>query len=354
MEPRATEAMRSAAAEYVRPNDALSWVAVVGDTVLYFAAIAVAVLATPIWIKIGAVVCAGTAISMLFILGHDAQHLSLFSNRRLNAAAGRWTFMPCLHNPTLWRYQHNYLHHQFTNVKNRNSYSPLGYEEYARLSALGKFRERLYRNPVGFGVYYLVERWWKHKFFPRYSSPRISAPRAWLDFCLNIAWLAALAAVVVWLDARYGAGNPWLAILFGVVLPFLVWNQLMGTTAFLQHTHPLAHWSDEDAGGRPEPNQIAYTIFVRFPRWYDYLSHNIMQHPAHHVSPRIPWFRLFDAQTRLNQLTDEMIIERVGLRYLLNLARKCQLYDYGSGEWLDFRGRPTCSPGPISVVIPSI
>jgi len=129
---------------------------------------------------------------------------------------------------------------------------------------------------------------------------------------------------------------------FGFVIPFLVWNQLMGLTAFLQHTHPRALWAEEDPVSRPPVSQIDYTILVNYPRWYDYLSHNIMQHPVHHVNARIPWFRLYEAQQRLNTIAgDDVIVERVSLRYVFRLMRECQLYDYEKNIWLDFAGRPT-------------
>ena len=336
--------IREAALKYVSPNDGLALAVLVFDTTLYLAAITFAVLSTSLAVKFLAAVAAGTAISMLFILGHDANHRSLFRSKWLNIVAARWTFLPCMHNASLWRYQHNWLHHQYTNVKNKNSFSPLSATEYRALPPWRRVVERIHRNVLGFGVYYLTERWWKHKFYPRSTEPGGNSSAARFDFLLLLTWLVALVTGIVWVDSNFGAREPVVALLFGAVIPFLVWNQLMGLTAFLQHTHPRAPWSDETSVDRPQVNQIEYTILVRYPRWYDYLSHNIMQHPAHHVNPRIPWFRLFDAQQRLNVIVrDEMIIERVNLRYLARLMRECQLYDYEKNTWLDFAGRPTGS-----------
>src|ERR1700736_2681912 len=106
----------------LKSNDLLSIFAFLFDYTLYFVAVAVAIWASALWLKILAVVVAGTAISMLFILGHDAAHKSLVANRKLNKVLGRLTFLPCLHNYTLWILQHNRLHHQATNVKGLNSY----------------------------------------------------------------------------------------------------------------------------------------------------------------------------------------------------------------------------------------
>src|SRR5438034_3365869 len=283
MNPDSRNVIRDAALEYVRPNDALALAALILDTVLFFTTSAVAVLSTSFAIKAGATIVAGTAISMLFILGHDANHRSLFGRKWLNAVASRWTFLPCLHNATLWRYQHNRVHHQYTNVKNENSYSPLSVKEYRSLPLWRRILERVYRNVLGFGVYYLIERWWKHKFYPRASEPGGRLLAARLDFALIVIWVAAFLETIVWIDATFGVDQPFMAVLFGALIPFFVWNQLMGLTAFFQHTHPRAMWTDHLSSDRPQVSQIDYTILVRYPRWYDYLSHNIMQHPAHHV-----------------------------------------------------------------------
>ena len=52
----------------------ISSIALVVDWTLYIAAITTAVVVSAIWAKLLAAVVAGTAISMLFILGHDAAH----------------------------------------------------------------------------------------------------------------------------------------------------------------------------------------------------------------------------------------------------------------------------------------
>ena len=116
--------IREEMGEFAKPANIPSAVAFAVDVLLFTGGIAGAVLAEPIWVKLAAVVIAGVAISMLFILGHDAAHMSLFSSRRANAIFGRITFLPCLHNYTLWIIQHNRLHHQSTNVRGLNSFSP--------------------------------------------------------------------------------------------------------------------------------------------------------------------------------------------------------------------------------------
>jgi len=331
------DALRTADA-FCAHNDAISMAAVVFDWALYLAAVATAVLAENLIVKVLAVVLGGVAISMLFILGHDAAHKSLFSRRALNSIFGRILFLPCLHNYTLWVIQHNRLHHQVTNVKGFNSYSPLTVVEFNNLAPWLRIRERIYRSIVGFGAYYFVERWWRDKFFPRRTVPRGRQLAAWLDFALLSAWVTGFLITLALLEATHGRLVS--AFLWGFVLPFLVWNQLMGLTAFLNHTHPLVPWFRTREEARGSKTQAEVTVVVQFPAWYDLLSHNIMQHQAHHVNPRIPWFRLKSAQRRLSPLLGPTaMVEKMGVGYLLRLTKTCRLYDYENRCWLDFTGR---------------
>jgi omega-6 fatty acid desaturase (delta-12 desaturase) len=67
-----------------------------------------------------------------------------------------------------------------------------------------------------------------------------------------------------------------------------------------------------------------------------------MDHPAHHVHPKIPLYRLGAAQRRLNELLGERaIVQRFTPAYLLRTLTGCKLYDYREHRWLDFAGRPT-------------
>jgi omega-6 fatty acid desaturase (delta-12 desaturase) len=325
------------AADFTVQRDWISIAALFADWSIYAAAVVAAVVVSPIWGKLIAALIAGTSISMLFVLGHDAAHRSLVTSKKWNGVLARLVFLPCMHNFTLWLIQHNRLHHQSTNVKGLNSYSPLSPEEYSKLSFGQRMLERFYRSPAGFGVYYLVERWWRDKFIPRAQTIPDAKARAWGDFAIILGWTSLFAWSLVQIDAMFGDSGPIWAIFWGLVLPFLIWNQLMGTTAFLQHTHPLVPWFRTRHAAREASSQVEVTVLVRYPAWYDVLSHNIMQHQAHHVSARIPWYRLKAAQCCLTPvLGSDVVVESMSIRYVLKLVRHCCLYDYESRQWVKY------------------
>ena len=195
----------------------------------------------------------------------------------------------------------------------------------------------------GFGPYYLIERWWKNKFFPGARVEGVVRRRALADAALLMAWLAAWSAGAVYAGSL--AGNAWYASLaWGVVVPFLLWNCLMGLTVYLHHTHPLVPWfRSADEAKRHGTEEL--TVHVKYPRWYGILSHDIMEHTAHHVHPLIPFYRLRAAQERLNALLGkDAIVEPMTPFYVLRLVRQCRLYDYDRKEWTGFSGTVSAQP----------
>jgi len=334
--------LRQALRGFQRRNSGLALLLIGIDFVAACALAAMAVAVEAIWLKALFVVASGMVISTLFVLGHDAAHNSLSSSRALNAVLARLAFLPSLHNVTLWSIQHNRIHHQVPNVRGLNSWSPLALDEYRQMSAMSRAAYRLYRSGFGMAPYYLVNRWWRAKFFPRADVDPDLRRRAWYDFAILVAWSILWSAFVVWLGGWSGGSSPIAAVGWGFLGPFLVWNQLMGLTTLLQHTNPAVAWyrsADEarDAGG-----QELRTVHVRCPRWYGLVAHEIMEHPAHHLNPMIPCYRLRAAQTVLNEILGPAAkTDALSPWSLVAIVRLCKLYDYDRHLWIDFDGRPT-------------
>jgi len=335
--------LRDAMGAFARPSTATGLALVARDVVAYVAFVAVAVLAEPAGLRLAAGVMAGCAIAALFVLGHDAVHDSLTASPRLNRMLGFLLFAPSLHNPTLWRLVHNRLHHRFPNVRGLDAWSPLSPDEYRALPPLRRALERFHRCGLGFAAYYLVHRWWRHKFYPHGPEVRplgaAFVRKARRDFALVVLWLALFLAALVALARAAPDPSPAMAVLFGFAIPYVVWNAIVGKTVYLHHTHPDVPWFRDER--EAAPGQEHLTVHVVYPRWYGWLSHEIMEHHAHHVHARIPCYRLHAAQARLRELLPDAVVEPLTLRFLADTLRRCKLYDFDRRCWTDFEGRPT-------------
>jgi acyl-lipid omega-6 desaturase (Delta-12 desaturase) len=333
--------LRAALEPYAVRSSTVAWALFLATMAAYLAAVVGAVASEGIVPKLAAAVIAGAAISALFVIGHDAAHGAYTDGRRMNAVIGRIAFLPALHNYSLWQVQHNRLHHRLTNIKGFNSWSPLTKAEYDGLPGWRRALERLYRGPLGFAPYYVVQRWWKDKFFPRGRGITRRQPIFWLDFALLLAYLAIFVAVLL-LAASLSMRSALGTVFWGLLVPFAVWNAFMGATVYMQHTHERAPWFEAIDEWRLLAGQEEVTVQVVVPRWFGLISHHIMDHTAHHLHPKIPLYRLAAAQRRLNEILGErVIVQRFTLRYLLTTLARCKLYDYRAHRWLDFAGRAT-------------
>lgn len=308
-----------------------------GADLLGYAALWTALLlAGAWWIKLPLAVLTGVAIARLFLIGHDACHGSYFPGPRwANAWAGRLVFLPSLTPYSTWELGHNTLHHGFTNLRGKDYvYTPFSVAEFTALPRWRQWLERVYRHPLGPGLHYGVEVWWKRLWFPRRAERFVYVA----DSGLTLAFLVAQAAVVGAVAERTGQSAGMLAI-WAVAAPFVVWNGLMGFVTYQQHTNPETVWYAERAAWDPVKAQVQGTVHVQFPALVGALLGNIMEHTAHHLDVAIPMFDLPEAQQRVEvEFPGEVVCVRWTLAYYLECCRRCKLYDYELGRWVGFAG----------------
>jgi len=329
---------------YLARSTAIAVPVFLTDVLIYLLAVAGTIWFEETALKLLCAVIAGFTISALFVIGHDAAHGAFTDSRRLNGLIGRIAFLPSLHNYSLWQIAHNRLHHSTPNLKGKNSWSPMSVDEYRSRPPWRRALERIYRSAAGFGLYYLIERWWKDKFFPRAGTGHLAAH--WWDFALLIAFLALLSVATVGGALVLGHSHPAAALLWAFGLPFVIWNTSMGWTVYLQHTHQRIPWFRDEAQWSQLGGQEQVTPYIRFPRWFEFLFHDINEHTAHHLSPKIPCYRIRAAQLALaRHMGDRLVSEPFSIGGQLTTLACCKLYDFERHRWLDFAGRPTAEVG---------
>jgi acyl-lipid omega-6 desaturase (Delta-12 desaturase) len=315
------------------------------DVALWAATLAAVVWFEAWWMKLVAGLALGVVIARLFIIGHDACHQSYTDHRRLNRWLGRLAFLPSLTPYSLWEVGHNVVHHGFTNLKGRDFvWQPLTPAEYAALSPARRWLERVYRSGWAPGLYYLVEIWWLRMFFP--SRRQLPAQRgifladSTLAAAAGVAWVGGLV-----LAAQATGQSAWALVGWGFVLPFAVWNALIGFVVYVHHTHVEVDWHADKAAWAASDPFISTTVHLRFPLGLGGLLHHIMEHTAHHLDMGIPLYRLRRAQALLERaLPGRIVVQRFSWRWYAQTARRCKLYDLAGRCWTDFRGRPTTAP----------
>jgi omega-6 fatty acid desaturase (delta-12 desaturase) len=277
------------------------------------------------------------ALARLFILGHDACHGSLFASPIANQIVGRLVFLPTLTTFSLWHVGHNLAHHGFANLKGRDQvWTPLSPQEYSELPRARQALERLYRSVWGLGLYYAIELWWKRLFFPSRQHTGARRRLLWLDACLTALAGAAFVGFLIWRAEATGQ-HWWPIVVLGAVVPFVLWNYLMGFVTFVHHTSPDMRWFDNRSKWARMNAHGKFTRDIHLPLWTHKLLHGIMQHRAHHFDPRIPNYHLAAAtRTLFGSQTQRSETHWIGWSELRRLTKRCALYDYGEARWLRF------------------
>jgi omega-6 fatty acid desaturase (delta-12 desaturase) len=218
------------------------------------------------------------------VLQHDCGHGALFPRRRANDWTGRVLGVLTLTPYDYWRRTHATHHATAGNLDKRGigDVLTLTVEEYRALPRLGRLRYRLYRHPVvmfGLGPAWL--------FVCQHRLP-IDLMRAgaqpWVSALLTNAGIAVLVLGAVWL--------------IGIV-PFLLVQvpiTLMAATAgvwlfFVQHQFESTHWSkgeDWSFGHAALHGSSNYDL----PPVLRWLTGNIGIHHVHHLSSKVPFYRL--------------------------------------------------------------
>jgi len=311
------------------------------DLALLGAGVAVVVLAGSVALKLVGTLIVTAGIVRLFMVGHDACHGSFSGNKKLNAVCGRIAFLPSMTAFSLWQVGHNTAHHGFNNLKGRDQvWAPLSKLEFDALPRYRQLLEHLYRSGFGWGAYYLIEMWWKKLYFASHKEIGSSRRKYKLDSLLVTAgallWLGAVAFAARATDQSFA-----LLYTLAVVVPFLLWNAVIGFVVYLQHTSPSIAWFLNRHEWQRNKAYLTATARVRFPLGIDRLMHGIMEHNAHHVNPGIPMSRLRAAQRVLQQKFPDLCDYRLDWRSYIDNVRRCKLYDFANHAWLDFGGRVT-------------
>lgn len=347
--------IRSELTKFIRVSTLHGTVLYLIDMFMYLACILGVLYLPELWMKVIASIGAGIKISNLATIAHDAGHNSLTRSRKLNDFIAVTALLPGLMNYRLWAYNHQ-LHHSLTNKKFPepllpDNFTPYSKEEFDALTPFAQQKEKFYRMPslLGFGIYFICERWLNVMLFPRSDMPKEVHERAWKNFSLVVVYFICLITLL-YSAPSFTDTTSLTAIILGLFIPIIMFQCLMGFTVYVQHTHERVAWfkdsiNDYERNGNNEHEVTS--IQLTFSKWLAPLMemHHAYDHGAHHICPAIPCYQVKKAQERLNELLGEKTVsQQFSFSWLFKTMNKCKLYDYENHCWLDFDGKPTTPP----------
>lgn len=262
------------------------------------------------WLSLLLAVPAAALLVRLFMIQHDCGHNAFFSSRRANDWTGRILGVLTLTPYDFWRHSHALHHAGSGNLDRRGigDIDTLTVKEYLARSRWARMRYRVYRHPLvmfGLGPSYL--------FILQHRLP-LGAMRGgampWLSTVLTNLGIAALVLAL----AQATGFSTFLL----VHLPIVIAAASIGVWLFyVQHQFEQTYWEQEPHWSHPDA-ALHGSSFYDLPRPLMWITGNIGVHHLHHLSSRIPFYRLPDVLSDYPELRK---IGRLGLRESLECVR---------------------------------
>ena len=218
----------------------------------------------------------------IFIFFHDCGHNSFLPSTRANRRLGFWLGILVFTPGEQWWKAHAIHHATSGNLDRRGvgDVTTLTVDEYLKLPILGRLGYRLFRHPlVMFGLGPLFMFLIKH---------RIAYPRFGKRETMSVVWTnLGILALAVGLNLLMGFQNYLL-----VQLPILWLGGMSGIWMFyVQHQFESSYWARH-----PEWEYIASAFegasYYQLPKVLQWFTGNIGFHHIHHLSPKVPNYRL--------------------------------------------------------------
>ncbi|MDA0781871.1 MAG: fatty acid desaturase [Rickettsiales bacterium] len=226
---------------------------------------------------------AGLFVVKIFIIQHDCGHGSFFKKKKYNDMLGPLLSVFTMTPYAQWAKEHNRHHATSGNLNHRGvgDVTTWTVEEYQNAGSLQKLQYRILRNPfflftAGATLHFLVKQR-----LPFYKAKRLSS---WVSVMFtNVYMLVVGAAFCYWL----GAGT-----FFKIYLPIAFVAAVAGTWIFyIQHQYENTYWEGDKTWNYCDA-ALNGSSFYDLPKWLHWITGYISYHHIHHLSAKIPNYRL--------------------------------------------------------------
>jgi len=226
-------------------------------------------------------VAAGLSIRT-FIIQHDCGHGSFFSSQKANDLVGTFCGFLSLIPYYQWRHEHAIHHATSGNLARRGvgDVTTLTVREYLALNRWQRIGYAIYRQPL---VMLLIGPTFIFGIMSRVVGPH-SGRREKLNVHLTTGMVLAQLAGWSWLIG-------WQTVLLLWAPVFLIAGAVGIWLFYVQHQYENTYWRAPEEWDY-SPSALEGSSYYRLPRLLQWFTGNIGFHHIHHLSPRIPNYRL--------------------------------------------------------------
>lgn len=270
--------------QYNKPEALRSWWQVINSVVPYIGlwVLMVYSLSISYWLTLGLSVFAAGFLVRIFIIFHDCGHGSFFKSpllsRIVGIILGAFVYTP-YHR---WHYDHKIHHQTVGNLDKRGigDVKTLTVEEYKALSPGKRFFYRIYRHPV---LLLIIAPFFLFTVLLRFPNKAHSKQHKLYSHLTTLGLAIAVGLISWWIGVV-----PFIL----VQVPILYIATVHGVWLFyVQHQYEDVRW---ERSGQWDYKTIALegSSYLKLPKVLQWFTGNIGFHHIHHLSPRIPNYKL--------------------------------------------------------------
>lgn len=269
-----------------------------------------------------AVIASGFVIR-IFIIFHDCTHYSFFKNNKLNRTVGTLLGVITLFPYSKWQREHSIHHATSSNLDKRGTGDVwvMTVDEYVNATPWMRLVYRIYRHPVvlfGLGPFYLY-----------LVANRMNRKDARLKERLN-TYLTNFLALAIYAGLIFTIG---IKAFLLIQLPIIFIAGSLGIWLFyVQHQFEDSYFEEESKWSFVKA-AVDGSSYYKLPKVLQWITGNIGYHHVHHLSPKVPNYRLAEAHENTPPLQHATTITlRTSLKSL-----KFRLFDEKNKDFVTFK-----------------
>lgn len=268
------------------------------------------------------VIAAGFLVR-IFIIFHDCCHYSFFKNRKANDIVGTITGVMTLFPYRQWQHDHSVHHATSSNLDKRGTGDiwMLTVDEYLEASTMTKIKYRLYRNPFVMFVLGPIYKFMIQNRFNRKGARKKERLNTYLTNLLLVGLIVGLSYLLGWQSFLVIQGT-----IFMVSGAAGIW------LFYVQHTFEDSYF-EVDEHWEYVRAAVEGSSFYKLPKPLQWVTGNIGYHHVHHLSPRIPNYKLEEAHVSTPPLQN---VPTVTLKTSIE-SLKFHLWDEENKNFIGFR-----------------
>jgi acyl-lipid omega-6 desaturase (Delta-12 desaturase) len=239
-------------------------------------------LSVSYFLTLGICIVASGFLVRTFIIFHDCTHYSFFKSRKANRVLGTVTGILTLFPFEKWGHDHAIHHATSSNLDKRGTGDlwMLTVEEYMEASTWTKIQYRLYRNPFVMFVLGPIYVFGIENRFNHRGARRKERMNTYLTNVLLVVVISSLCMLIGWQSFLMIQG------------PIFMISGALGIWLFyIQHTFEDSYF-EEDEHWEYVKAAVEGSSFYKLPKILQWLTGNIGYHHVHHLSPRVPNYKL--------------------------------------------------------------